>query len=65
MRKELHLGNGATFHFGIREMEELNPGILFLGAGLTLILRRRSVDGSDSWGALDYSKRRNGRFIIG
>ena len=31
MRKELHLGKGATFHFGIREMEELNPGIVFLG----------------------------------
>ncbi|PXF59982.1 MAG: hypothetical protein C4B59_10160 [Candidatus Methanogaster sp.] len=31
MRKELHLGKGATFHFGIREVEELNQGIVFLG----------------------------------
>jgi len=33
MRKELHLGKDATFHFGIRgsrEMEEWNPGITFL-----------------------------------
>ena len=33
MRKELHLGKDATFHFGIRggrEMEEWNPGIMFL-----------------------------------
>ena len=32
MRKELHLGKDATFHFGIRErreMEEWNPGITF------------------------------------
>jgi len=33
MRKELHLGKDATFHFGIREsreMEAWNPGITFL-----------------------------------
>jgi methyltransferase (TIGR00027 family) len=33
MRKELHLGKDATFHFGIRgsrEMEEWSPGITFL-----------------------------------
>jgi len=33
MRKELHLGKGATFHFRIRggrEMEEWNPGTAFL-----------------------------------
>lgn len=33
MRKELHLGKDATFHFGIRErrdMGEWNPGITFL-----------------------------------
>jgi len=33
MRKELHLGKDATFHFGIRESREMevwSPGIVFL-----------------------------------
>ena len=68
MRKELHREKGATFHLGsgmAGRWRNRIQGSRFLMAGLTLILRNGSLDGSGSYEALDCSERRNGRFITG